>query len=79
MKKQEKDYTPEETAKFKAERNQKTRDEKYRKQHPEMVFLAKRDMDTILKFGLSTKGKTFVGSVRNQFTGARRNNQVSNF
>lgn len=70
-----KNYTPEETEKFLFERNSKRQqDREAKKLRPVMVHLSKQSMDTILKYALSGKGKTFVGSIRDKFTGPRRNN-----
>jgi len=78
MKTDKKEYTAEETAKFKDARRAVTRAEREKKRNPVMVHLSKHAADTILKYALSPKGKTFYGSIRQQFTGARRNNQISN-
>jgi hypothetical protein len=70
------DYTPEETAKFKAERNAKRDAERTASKNHVMVHLSKHAADYYLKFGLKPTGVTFRGSIRNQFTGPARNNQV---
>lgn len=70
-----KEYTAEETAKFIFERNAKrTAEREAKKNRAVMVHLSKQSADTLLKYALSPKGKTFVGSIRQQFTGPRRNN-----
>lgn len=58
-----KEYTAEETAKFKADRNARSLDQ-YAHRRGTLVW------------DNSRRG-TFVGSIRQQFTGARRNNQIS--
>ena len=69
------EYTKEQTEQFLFERNSKRSQEREAKRlRPIMVHLSKQAMDTILKYGLSTKGKTFRGSIREKFTGPRRNN-----
>lgn len=70
-----KDYTAEETERFKFERNQKRQaDREAKRNRPVMVHLAKHSLDYYLKYGLKAKGKTFIGSIRDKFTGPRRNN-----
>lgn len=70
-----KNYTQEETAQFKSERNAKRDNERIAKKNPEMVHVSVRTgTDKITGLPFRTKGKTFIGSIRNQFTGPRRNN-----
>ena len=51
-----KEYTPEETALFKAERNKKRNEERHARKNPEVIWNSK-DVKT-------GRGKTFIGSVR---------------
>lgn len=80
MKKKATDYTAEETAKFKEERRAKTQAERYRKKHPQVVFVSQmmvREPITGILVKAWAKGKTFVGSVRDTFIGQKRNNQLT--
>lgn len=77
-----KTYTPQQTAEFKRKRNEITKAEKFRKQHPEMVHVSVKTITHTpegikREIPLRSAGKTFFGSIRNLFTGARRNNRVS--
>ena len=76
--KNNKNYSPAQTEAFKANRNAETRDYQRRLQ-PIMVHESVRLITTTplgIKFlvPLRSKGKTFIGSIRAQFTGPRRNN-----
>jgi hypothetical protein len=69
------EYTKEETEQFKFDRNQKRKADKEAKRlRGVMVHLSKHSLDYYLKYGLKPKGVTFVGSIREKFTGLRRNN-----
>lgn len=75
MRKLKKEYTAEETEKFIFDRNAKRQaDREAKRNRPVMVHLAKHSLDYYLKFGLKPKGVTFIGSIRDKFTGPRRNN-----
>jgi hypothetical protein len=68
-------YTQAETEAYLFARNQQRQNEREaKKKRPVMVHLSKHAIDTILKYGLSKKGTTFTGSIREKFTGPRRNN-----
>lgn len=69
------EYTKEQTEQFLFERNSKRNQEREgKKNRPVMVHLSKHSLDYYLKYGLKAKGVTFTGSIREKFTGPRRNN-----